>query len=508
MKLIIGNSIMEEIMKKLLIGILACCLILCFVACDAASIQKLAGVMGNLGENVYGISANLDDVDDTAAAVDSSVTVAEGGAVTVDLAAAASVSSTISDISNSEQKTAALKQEMAKPVSSDADTAAAVKTQLTTEKKTVADAATTAINSASLTDGQKAVLNAVVDNIKNIPVSENPTKAELVTVAVVADLAKTLQTNAGTIASDSAAQLAVVNKALSALETIKAVNTTEVDLLKGVDVASAMAAFTGGGKALAKGSITVNSDVTKYIGMFNKGIQTVINAIGTDSDGNLSADGYTRFIAQMKSLRVAYETAAFACRPYSVELDFITVSESKYGLAGVDAFLKGTTKAGGKYTVNDLVTYLVAVAFTEADSAAGSMTLNGKTYKVIDLLNDVLADNSGFFKGTTADFNTTTALEQFYADFAATFLGNDEKLLNALVQYSGINTAGKGKEQIVTDTITALANKASTIINTAIVLAVDSGYSSALGLLKLSAGETYEEYFNKQLDGVITDMLD
>ncbi|MDD3163021.1 MAG: hypothetical protein PHH94_03065, partial [Sphaerochaetaceae bacterium] len=62
--------------------------------------------------------------------------------------------------------------------------------------------------------------------------------------------------------------------------------------------------------------------------------------------------------------------------------------------------------------------------------------------------------------------------------------------------------------QIVTDTITALANKASTIINTAIVLAVDSGYSSALGLLKLSAGETYEEYFNKQLDGVITDMLD
>lgn len=495
-------------MKKLLIGILACCLILCFVACDAASIQKLAGVMGNLGENVYGISANLDDVDDTAAAVDSSVTV-EGGTVTVDLSAAASVSSTISEISNSEQKTAALKEEMSKPVSSDGTTAAAVKTQLTEKKETVATEATTAINSTTtLTTEQRAVLNAVVDNIKNIPVSDNPTKAELVTVAVVADLANTLKDNASAIASDSAAQLAVVNKALSALETIKTVNKTEVDLLKGVDIAAAMASFTGGGKALAKGSITVAPEVAQYISMMNKGIQTVINAIGTDADGKLSTDGYTRFIAQMKSMRVAYETAAFACRPYSVELDFITVSESQYGLAGVDAFLKGTTKAGGKYTVNDLVTYLVAVAFTEADSAAGSMTLNGKTYKVIDLLNDVLADNSGFFKGTTADFNTTTALEQFYADFAATFLGNDEKLLNALVQYSGINTAGKEEKQIVTDTITALANKASTIINTAIVLAVDSGYSSALGLLKLSAGETYEEYFNKQLDGVITDMLD
>lgn len=496
-------------MKKLLIGILACCLILCFVACDAASIQKLAGVMGNLGENVYGISANLDDVDDTAAAVDSSVTVGGGGTVTVDLSAAASVSSTISEISNSEQKTAALKEEMSKPVSSDGTTAAAVKTQLTEKKETVATEATTAINSTTtLTTEQKAVLNAVVDNIKNIPVSNNPTKAELVTVAVVADLANTLKDNASAIASDSAAQLAVVNKALSALETIKTVNKTEVDLLKGVDIAAAMASFTGGGKALAKGSITVAPEVAQYISMMNKGIQTVINAIGTDADGKLSTDGYTRFIAQMKSMRVAYETAAFACRPYSVELDFITVSKSQYGLAGVDAFLKGTTKAGGKYTVNDLVTYLVAVAFTEADSAAGSMTLNGKTYKVIDLLNDVLADNSGFFKGTTADFNTTTALEQFYADFAATFLGNDEKLLNALVQYSGINTAGKEEKQIVTDTITALANKASTIINTAIVLAVDSGYSSALGLLKLSAGETYEEYFNKQLDGVITDMLD
>jgi len=490
-------------MKKLLIGILACCLILCFVACDAASIQKLAGVMGNLGENVYGISANLDDVDDTAAAVDSSVTV-EGGDVTVDLSAAASVSSTISEISNSEQKTSALKEEMSKPVSSDATTAAAVKTQLTEKKETVATEATTAINSTTLTTEQKAVLNAVVDNIKNIPVSDNPTKAELVTVAVVADLANTLKDNASAIASDSAAQLAVVNKALSALETIKTVNKTEVDLLKGVDIASAMASFTGGGKALAKGSITVAPEVAGYISMMNKGIQTVINAIGTDAEGKLSTEGYTRFIAQMKSMRVAYETAAFACRPYSVKLD----SESEYGLAGVDAFLKGTTKAGGKYTVNDLVTYIVAVAFTEADSAAGSMTLNEHTYKVIDLLNDVLADNSGFFKGTTADFNTTTALEQFYADFAATFLGNDEKLLNALVQYSGINTAGKEEKQIVTDTITALANKASTIINTAIVLAVDSGYSSALGLLKLSAGETYEEYFNKQLDGVITDMLD
>ena len=495
-------------MKKLLIGILACCLILCFVACDAASIQKLAGVMGNLGENVYGISANLDDVDDTAAAVDSSVTVGGGGTVTVDLSAAASVSSTISEISNSEQKTAALKEEMSKPVSSDGTTAAAVKTQLTEKKETVATEATTAINSTTtLTTEQKAVLNAVVDNIKNIPVSDNPTKAELVTVAVVADLANTLKDNASAIASDSAAQLAVVNKALSALETIKTVNKTEVDLLKGVDIASAMASFTGGGKALAKGSIPVAPEVAQYISMMNKGIQTVINAIGTDAEGKLSTEGYTRFIAQMKSMRVAYETAAFACRPYSVKLVFTTVSNSEYGLAGVDAFLKGTTKAGGKYTVNDLVTYIVAVAFTEADSAAGSMTLNGNKYKVIDLLNDVLADNSGFFKGTTADFNTTTALEQFYADFAATFLDTDEKLLNALVQYSGIDSTGKGKEQIVTDTITALANKASTIINTAIVLAVDSGYSSALGLLKLSEGETYEEYFNKQLDGVITDML-
>ena len=146
-------------MKKLLLGILACCLILCFVACDAASIQKLAGAMGSLGENVYGISANLDDVDDTTAAVDSSVTVAEGGAVTVNLTAAAAVSGSISEISNSEQKTAALKEEMSKPVSSDATTAAAVKVQLTDEKATVATEATAAINAASLTTEQKAVLS-------------------------------------------------------------------------------------------------------------------------------------------------------------------------------------------------------------------------------------------------------------------------------------------------------------------------------------------------------------
>ncbi|MDY4888334.1 MAG: hypothetical protein SO135_01125, partial [Sphaerochaetaceae bacterium] len=409
-------------MKKLLFGILVVCLALCMVGCDASIIGKLAETMGKLGNNIYGIEANLESVTETTASVDAAVETKTDGSVEVKLDAAAAITGDIAEIASSPQKTEALQTEMSKPVSENPDTSAKVKTQLEDKKAEVVTAATDAIDTSSAPAEVKAALKTVVSNISNIPVSDNPTRAELVTVAVVADLANTLKDNASAIASDSAAQLAVVNKALSALETIKTVNKTEVDLLKGVDIASAMASFTGGGKALAKGSIPVAPEVAQYISMMNKGIQTVINAIGTDAEGKLSTEGYTRFIAQMKSMRVAYETAAFACRPYSVKLVFTTVSNSEYGLAGVDAFLKGTTKAGGKYTVNDLVTYIVAVAFTEADSAAGSMTLNGNKYKVIDLLNDVLADNSGFFKGTTADFNTTTALEQFYADFAATFL--------------------------------------------------------------------------------------
>ena len=62
-------------MKKILLGLLVIAMVLALTACSQETYAKWAENMGKMGNNVYGIEANMADVDKATEAVSNSVSV-------------------------------------------------------------------------------------------------------------------------------------------------------------------------------------------------------------------------------------------------------------------------------------------------------------------------------------------------------------------------------------------------------------------------------------------------
>ena len=134
-------------MKKILLGLLIVALVLGLTACSPESYKELAEKMGGMKDNVFGIEANMADVNNATETVSASVAVQkdESGNVTgatIDFAAAAKISESVATIKDSEQKTEALKEELAKPVAATEEEQTAIQTALQNQADTLAAAFT------------------------------------------------------------------------------------------------------------------------------------------------------------------------------------------------------------------------------------------------------------------------------------------------------------------------------------------------------------------------------
>lgn len=481
--------------KKLLSVLLAICLIAAIVvSCDAAAIQKLGSNMGKLGNNVYGIQPSMDDVDETSSAVVASVTVSEGS-VSIDYAGVASVQDAIAEIKNSPQKAEALQEALSEPVASTPAEAAAVKTELEGKRDEVVGDAKTAITAAGLPAEVTDALNTVVDNIQNmVTVSDNPTQAELVTVAVIANLADSIKDNAATIATDTEAQIAVANAALSALDTIKVISgSASIDLLQGVDITS----FLEGGKALAKDAgDEIDPKVSQYIVTFNSAIKQIIARIGTDANGGLSEEGYEKFIREMKNLRAVYETAAYAVRRYTVNIDS---TPKEFGFAGIDSIIDGVNLAkADSFTVNDITLYMLSFVFTTADEMAGKVKLGEAetSYDIFAVLDSVLEANPSLAGGVASgfQFNEPAVFKQFRKDVAYSFSSDDgAAVVAALEEYFGVDTVEKAAK--------AFVHKVASVLNAIVVIAVDANYGSLIeSAIEEEEADSLEAFLNSKLN--------
>lgn len=487
--------------KKLLSVLLAICLIAAIVvSCDAAAIQKLGSNMGKLGNNVYGIQPSMDNVNEASSTVAASVTI-EGGVAAVDFESAASVQDTIAEIKNSPQKAEALQEAMSEPVASTPEDAAAVKTALDDKKDEVVNDAKAAIAAAGLSAEVADALNAVIDNIENmVTVSDNPTQAELVTVAVIANLADSIKDNAATIATDTEAQIAVANAALSALDTIKVISgSASIDLLQGVDIASLLE----GSKALAKGGDDeIDPKVNQFIVTFNNAIKQIIARIGKDASGGLSEEGYRKFIREMKNLRAVYETATYAVRHYTVNLGS---SPKEFGFAGIDSIIDGVGLAkADSFTVNDLTLYVLSFVFTTADEMAGKVKLGEAetSYDIFDVLDSVLEANPSLASGVASgfQFNEPAGFKQFRKDVAYSLSFDDGTAVTAaLKSYFGVNTVAEVEK--------AFAHKVASVINAIVVIAADANYGSLIKRV-IEEGEAVnlETFLNSKLNEALDDL--
>ncbi|MBR4477814.1 MAG: hypothetical protein IKO96_04200, partial [Spirochaetales bacterium] len=173
-------------MKKILLALIAIAMIFAITACSQDQYKSLGEAMGKMSGNIYGITANLKDVENATNKVDGAVAVDGDGKVTVKLEAeaAASIVNSVVAVKNSDTKKEALKTSLSEPLLGKGATEASkieLKAQIT------AQATEKAIDTSDLAGDQKALaelVNAVLEDVEG-SLSDNPTKAELATVAVL-----------------------------------------------------------------------------------------------------------------------------------------------------------------------------------------------------------------------------------------------------------------------------------------------------------------------------------
>ena len=479
-------------MKKILLGLLITALVLGLTSCAPESYKEMAEKMGKMSENVYGITANMAEVDNATAAVSASVAVQkdENGAVTgatIDFAAAAKITESVASIKDSEQKTEALKTELAKPV---VDTSSMSETEAAAQNKAVKDAmeAQTAalaatvqatIDAAPAEGAEEAValLTTVKNTIESIQasISAEPTMAELSTIAVLTEMATTVQEVAAA-AVDPTQQdkyvteeglteegLKVADTALSSLDTLKM--TSEVagmNLLGDVDIMDLMSSLTGGG---SKG---INPEVQPYLVAFKAPVATITSLITTEREVEgkklyFDEDKYNSLVAQARAIKMSYDLlSALYVKPASIEdIDAVLSKKMNHGLV-----------------VDDLVRYIVALTFVSIDDAKGK-----------DALGEFI--NATGIYDALMDIGNAEKLEAFNGAEAPDGFGT----IWTNIQVSFVQMTENGP--VMTENGPALTQYALRSLSTLAILIVDTGYKD---ILSLGGGDgKVSTYFGKIL---------
>lgn len=393
-------------LRKVISGILVVCLMVLFASCDAASILKIGETMGKTENNVYGLKPNMAAVGEVAETVGASVGKNEDGTIKqttvtvtvtnedgtksevtkqvadIDLTEAAKVQDVVAEIGNSTTKKDELRKEMKKPVAETPEEKALVKAALEVGKQAVVDKAKEAIDhisEASIPEEVKTALDTVVTNIASIPVSDDPSQAELVSVAVVNQLAETLEKTITELPEGAELNdetlVEVYNKAVGAVETIKTVNDNEFDLLQGIDIAGLLGMAGGGAKGLE------DLDEPQKT-MATDAINSLLAAIDGNHNGEITKAEFQSFVGYMSFIRTVYETGAYAFRPFQFSIDNAGL---KHGFEGVGEFLSSEA-ARQDFTINDIPVYLVSALLTEGEKLIKAVN------PAIDLVNAELAN--------------------------------------------------------------------------------------------------------------------
>ena len=333
-------------MKRLLPIILIIAMAIGLVSC---SLEDVGGFMGFMSKNVYGIKANMQDVQDATKKIDDAVEEDEDGNIIIDLDKAAKVIDNIGDISASPQKKEEFQKQLAEPVAE--GKGAEVKTALQ-------DSIDVVIAELPATvEDEKA--KEVVDAIKDIldkakdSISDNPTKGDLATVAVINDMANLANEIASDpeMVNDPDKAVKVADRGLSALNTLKVVSEVAgVNLLEGIDVSAMMS-------DLGKSRDGEDDDLQKYFAMASKNVAKLVRLI--TKDGKLDANKYNWVLSQARAVMASYELMA---KPY--------ISKDKMDLKNLDTIFTDS-KIKRNLTPDDLILYFECVMMTTSQEVEG-----------------------------------------------------------------------------------------------------------------------------------------
>lgn len=356
--------------NKVLIVALTVLLVIGMVSCSMDEYAKLGEAMGKMGNNVYGIEPNMQEVNETTKKFDDKVTKNEAtGKVEVELVKLDDLISSVAEIKNSTKKTEELKKQLDEPLAKDGVSGEGIQQSL----QSTMDDIITAMDVdpsvlASADDKVKSAYDSVTNALNDIKdsISDNPTKADLAAVSIVNDLANTVkniaenpdQYNKADGELDTEKIIEDANKALQALDALKVTSTAaDLDILKDFNLASLFSSSGSGSKALSDDSSSPKDEDAMRKFMFSA-IDSFTKMVSID--GKFDEVKYNRFIFQMRAIRTAYETTAWLVTP--------SLAKGEDQFAVVDAIINGKNIIGlDSFSANDLVLYAASVVFTECN---------------------------------------------------------------------------------------------------------------------------------------------
>lgn len=353
-------------MKKILPIVLLIAMALCLSSCNP---EALGSFMGKMGQNFYGLKANMKDVNKATEKIDNAVTDNGDGTVTIDLDAAAKVIDDIGKIKASEGKTEEFKSKLSEPVSE--DNGAAVQVALQSEIQTVIDDVLP--DPATIEDPKaKDIVEKVSAALEEAKagISENPTRAELVTVAVISNMANLAQEIAANpaILDNVDDQIRVVDAGLSSLDTLKMVSEyAGLSLVDGIDFSSLLEELDKGVE-ISRGE---EEEALKYVSMAAGNVRSLIAML--TKNGAVDPVMYSSVLSQAKATRSSFELMS---APY--------IKGDRTNLADLDQILSNKDIKKGLST-DDFVLYFESLILTELDKNELKTFVNTHYAKLIDL---------------------------------------------------------------------------------------------------------------------------
>ena len=444
-------------MKKILFGLLVIAMVLALTACSQDQYEQLGELMGNMSGNIYGIEANLMDVENATNQVDGAVAVDGEGNVTVSLEAktARSIVSSVVSVKNSETKKEALKTSLSEPLlgkgatdASKAELKAQITAQATVSK---IDTATVAEEKKELAESVNEVLDAVQASL-----SDNPTKAELATVAVLATLSDAVK-NGNEETYKEAGKAAV-----DALKITTEIG--QVDLFANIDLTKLAEMFTKGiSRDIARDGEEEQDMQDKFMPVFGDSIPEVLDCL-TENE-KFTAQRYAKFVMECKAMRASYEMIA---KGYNID---------------VNAQLRGQVAVDSGLTIEDLGHYMIAVMF----SAFDSYDEDDAMVPFLELFingNEELPSNYALIKEFDRDKlpDVTEEDSPYYekAQAAADSMG-----ANMVDEYNPEEDFSEFFINAVKDSSTIIGKKVNGVLQTIGVILIDSEYEGLLDQVEL-----------------------
>ena len=316
-----------EKMKKILI--LICVLtLLVFTACSPDVALQVGGYMGKLSGNVYGISANLKDVDTAVGTVDEAVS---GTAVTLSEGKAEAIIASVVKVKESPTKVDALRAALTELLGTE------VRPSLIQAAADAIITDTTGYDPARQTLAE--TVNAALAQV-TAGLSENPTKAELVTVAALQTLAEAVKADTGYAEAGKAA-----------LDTLKISSTmAQLDILANISLTELVNGLGDRGASRGEGE----ADFNQYLPALGKTFQQLSDCLM--EDGAISGPKYQKFLLECRAMKASYD---FIAKDTDIVLD-LKLSEQ----GDIDKGL----------TIEDLTHYLIAALVIKADEIVTDFT--------------------------------------------------------------------------------------------------------------------------------------